>query len=128
MSVQPRCDVPPCLDVVVERGVPDRSPPQTPAVAPGARHGLDLAGRGVRPDRATQLQQRRAFGARVRALRAEAGMSQDRLAREAHLERAYISHVENGRRNTSLHTMWQLANALGVNPRRFFEADPAEHA
>jgi len=51
-------------------------------------------------------------------------MSQEQLARAAKLERAYVSHVENGRRNTSLHTMWRLANALGVAPGRFFDDAP----
>lgn len=36
------------------------------------------------------------------------------------MERAYVGHLENGRRNISLHTMWQLADALRVTPADFF--------
>lgn len=64
--------------------------------------------------------ERLAFGANVRLIRKEAGWSQEYLAGVAGLARAYVGHVENGRRNVSLHTMWQLANALGVTPAAFF--------
>jgi len=54
------------------------------------------------------------FGARVRALRTEQGMSQERLAELAQLHRAYISGVEIGRRNISIWTVHRIAHALGV--------------
>ncbi|MFS0699579.1 helix-turn-helix domain-containing protein [Cellulomonas sp. 179-A 4D5 NHS] len=68
----------------------------------------------------SQLAQRRAFGANLRALRKEVGVSQERLAQLANMDRAYVGHVENGRRNISLHAMWQLAAALRVSPALFF--------
>lgn len=54
------------------------------------------------------------FGQRLRALRLERDMSQERLAELAGLHRAYISGVEIGRRNISVWTVHRLANALGV--------------
>lgn len=73
--------------------------------------------------------QRLAFGANLRLIRKEAGWSQEYLAGVAGLARAYVGHVENGRRNVSLHTMWQLANALGVTPAAFFrQAESAAQA
>jgi transcriptional regulator with XRE-family HTH domain len=59
-----------------------------------------------------QLLQR--FGQRLKTLRLERGVSQERLAELAGLHRAYISGVEVGRRNISLWTLHRLANALGI--------------
>lgn len=67
-----------------------------------------------------KLAQQRTFGANVRALRKDLGLSQERLAQVAGLDRAYVGHVENGRRNLSLNAMWQLAHALKVTPAAFF--------
>ncbi|NTW38523.1 MAG: helix-turn-helix transcriptional regulator [Cellulomonadaceae bacterium] len=72
------------------------------------------------PDPELQLKRRLAFGAALRQLRTSAGLSQENLGRAAGLERAYVGHLENGRRNLSLHTMWQLADALHVTPDVFF--------
>lgn len=66
-------------------------------------------------------ERRLAFGANLRAIRTQAGLSQGRLGQAGHLERAYVGHIENGRRNVSLQTMWHLADALGVSPDRFFD-------
>ncbi|MGW6128991.1 helix-turn-helix domain-containing protein [Cellulomonas sp. NPDC055163] len=38
------------------------------------------------------------------------------------LDRAYVGHVENGRRSFSLGSMWQLARALGTSPGAFLTA------
>jgi transcriptional regulator with XRE-family HTH domain len=74
---------------------------------------------------AQQLARRLAFGVTLRQLRHEAGLSQENLGRAAGLERAYVGHLENGRRNLSLHTMWQLADALNVTPEVFFRDSAA---
>lgn len=66
----------------------------------------------------------RSFGLGVRAARKEVGISQEKLAALAGLDRAYVGHVENGRRNISLNAMWQLAYALNVTPAYFFERAP----
>ncbi|MDM8085148.1 helix-turn-helix transcriptional regulator [Cellulomonas cellasea] len=64
--------------------------------------------------------QRQSFGASLRLIRANAGLTQEELAHAAGLDRTYIGSVENGRRNISLKAMWQLADALAVSPRAFF--------
>jgi transcriptional regulator with XRE-family HTH domain len=56
------------------------------------------------------------FGRRLRSLRDEAGLTQEQLAMAAGLERAYVSSAETGRRNATLATLFQLADALGVDP------------
>ncbi|WP_282947156.1 helix-turn-helix domain-containing protein [Cellulomonas endometrii] len=79
------------------------------------------------PDPDRQLEQRRAFGAALKSLRKATGMSQEQLGHVAGLQRAYVGHLENGRRNTSLHTMWLLADALQVTPMEFFrDATPKQ--
>lgn len=60
---------------------------------------------------------RRAFGARVRALRHSVGVSQEQLALQASLDRSYIGQVERGERNLTLENIYRLADALRVPPR-----------
>jgi transcriptional regulator with XRE-family HTH domain len=62
----------------------------------------------------TQLDQRVAFGRRVREFRDQAGLSQERLALKAGLNRTYMGSVERGERNVSLDNIYRLAEALGV--------------
>ena len=53
-------------------------------------------------------------GLAVRALRDEAGLSQEELADRAELDRTYISGIERGRRNPSVRSLQRVSNALGV--------------
>ena len=55
------------------------------------------------------------FGRRLRSLRLERGLSQERLGELASLDRTYISQAEAGRRNVTLVTINKLASALGVD-------------
>jgi len=66
---------------------------------------------------ATQL---RAFGATLRLIRTNAGMTQEQLAHAAGVGRTYVGEAETGVRNPTLTTIWQLAAALHVSPRSFF--------
>lgn len=61
-----------------------------------------------------QFAQRKAFGARVRELRKEIGLSQEGLAHEAGLDRSYMGQVERGKRNITLDNIYRIAEALGV--------------
>ena len=60
------------------------------------------------------------FGRRVRELRVEKKISQEALAFDADIERAYVSHLENGRRNISIKNMEKVINALGVSFSEFY--------
>lgn len=55
-----------------------------------------------------------AYGNALRQLRADAGLSQERLALEAGLDRTYVSGIERGERNPSLTNLLRLAETLGV--------------
>lgn len=56
---------------------------------------------------------RDAFGDRLRGIRGNVGISQEKLAEIAGLHRTYVSSVERGERNVSLETIERLAVALG---------------
>lgn len=60
------------------------------------------------------------FGRRVRELRLEKKLSQETLAIDADVERAYVSHLESGRRNISIKNMEKIIEALGVSFSEFF--------
>ena len=54
------------------------------------------------------------FGTRLRSIRQERGISQEKLAERADLHRTYVSSIERGERNVSLVNIERLAAALGV--------------
>jgi len=54
------------------------------------------------------------FGARLREVRHDIGVSQEKLAELAGLHRTYVSSIERGERNVSLMNIERLARALDV--------------
>jgi len=52
------------------------------------------------------------FGAILRESRINAGLTQEKLALEADLDRSYISELENGRKHPSLETILKVAPVL----------------
>lgn len=63
------------------------------------------------PDRAS-----RAFGQRVRELRAREGLSQDGLAHTSGIHLTSIGRIERGGHEPRLTTILKLAAGLGVDP------------
>lgn len=63
----------------------------------------------------------RLFAQRVRALREEQGLSQEKLAERAELHRTYIGMVERLERNPSLVCIHKIANGLGVHVTELFK-------
>jgi transcriptional regulator with XRE-family HTH domain len=61
------------------------------------------------------------FGQRIRNLRVSQGVSQEDFAELAGLHRTYISSVETGDRNVSLHTAYRISQALGVDLKDLFD-------
>jgi transcriptional regulator with XRE-family HTH domain len=58
----------------------------------------------------SELPQR--FGSAVRQLRLDRGISQERLAALAGIDRAYMGYLERGQRNPTLVTIHRVAKAL----------------
>lgn len=54
------------------------------------------------------------FGRVLRARRRVVGLSQTTLATKTRLHRTYISLLERGERNPSLHIVWRLARGLDL--------------
>lgn len=61
-----------------------------------------------------------AFGNRVKQLRLEKNLSQEKLAQICELDRTYISGIERGIRNVSLLNIIKVAKALGIAPSELF--------
>lgn len=62
------------------------------------------------------------FGQRVREVRLEKGWTQERLALEAGVKRAYLSEVESGKRAVSLPFVEKIAIALECEPADLVKA------
>ena len=60
-------------------------------------------------------------GARVRELRNQKGLSQEKLALAADIDRTYIASVESGKRNISIVNLEKLIIALDTSFAEFFE-------
>lgn len=56
----------------------------------------------------------RKLGARIRALRVEAELTQEQLAWDCDLDKGYLSQVESGKRAPSLPVLALLARRLGL--------------
>ncbi|MGX8010117.1 helix-turn-helix domain-containing protein [Mesorhizobium sp. ORM8.1] len=57
---------------------------------------------------------RKIIGWNLRKLRVERGLSQERLALVAEIDRSYVGRVERGSENVTTDTLEALAKALGV--------------
>ena len=61
------------------------------------------------------------FGERVRDLRKERQLSQEKLAELADLHRTYIGDIERGERNVSLENIEKIAKALKIKLEDLFK-------
>lgn len=55
------------------------------------------------------------IGKNVKRIREKKGITQEKLAFEANLNRAYIGYIERGERNPSTDTLAKLSKALRVS-------------
>lgn len=60
-------------------------------------------------------------GNRIRELRNTIGLSQEKLALTANLDRTYIASVENGKRNISIVNLEKIVKALDCTLSEFFQ-------
>ncbi len=66
------------------------------------------------------------FGRILRQLRKDAGLSQERLALEAGLQRNYISMMELARYQPTISTVFKLSLALKIKPSELISKLEAE--
>ncbi|MBS0044745.1 helix-turn-helix domain-containing protein [Shewanella sp. SW36] len=57
------------------------------------------------------------FGAKLRAERKRLGISQDKMALLAEIDRSYVGRIERGEVNITLEKAYQLAEVLGCDIR-----------
>jgi transcriptional regulator with XRE-family HTH domain len=68
-----------------------------------------------------QLQEK--IGARIKQIRTDKKITQESVAYSANVDRTYMNHVENGRRNVTLDTLERIVcEGLETSIRDFFNA------
>jgi len=55
------------------------------------------------------------LGRRIRAAREDAGLTQAELAASISLSRTSVTNIERGRQQILLHTLYDIASALGID-------------
>ncbi|MXN91700.1 helix-turn-helix domain-containing protein [Flavobacterium sp. Sd200] len=60
------------------------------------------------------------FGNKVKVLRLEKGISQEKLAELADLDRTYIPGIEAGKRNVSIVVVEKIAAAFNISISKLF--------
>lgn len=63
-----------------------------------------------------------AFGQIIKTLRKKTNFSQEKLSEISSLDRSFISLLENGKKQPSLVTIFQLAKALNTTPSKILTA------
>lgn len=61
------------------------------------------------------------LGSKIRQIRTNFGLSQEKLSFECNLDRTYIGSVERGERNISVINLEKIATALNTNPSELLE-------
>ncbi|MDR2679959.1 MAG: helix-turn-helix domain-containing protein [Tannerella sp.] len=61
------------------------------------------------------------FGLIIRQLRLEKGLSQEKLALDAEIDRTYIGDIEKGNRNVSISMIEKLANYFQIPISQLFK-------
>lgn len=60
-------------------------------------------------------------GSRIKELRRALGLSQEKLALKAEVDRTYLAGVEQGKRNPSIKSLEKILKALEVSFGEFFK-------
>ena len=56
-----------------------------------------------------------AFGKRVREIRKAKGISQEKLAEMAGIDRSYMGNIERGEKNITLKKIYEICDALQID-------------
>ncbi len=62
------------------------------------------------------------IGVRLKELRKQTGLSQEKFAFECELDRTYIASIEQGKRNVSIANIEKISNALNISVADFFNS------
>jgi len=72
------------------------------------------------------MDMRRLVGRNVRRIRTAQGLTQEQLAERSGFSQFYISSLETGRRNPTIVSLFELAQALGVSHMDLVAPDGAD--
>jgi transcriptional regulator with XRE-family HTH domain len=72
------------------------------------------------------LSLRLVFARNVRLMRVNAGLSQEKMAAEAQLDRTFVGSLERGERNISIDNVEHIAKVLAVPAYELMQADFAQ--
>lgn len=61
------------------------------------------------------------FGQRIKRLRNELGISQEKFALLIDMDRTYYASIESGKRNVSINNIEKIAKGLGVTLEELFK-------
>ena len=61
------------------------------------------------------------FGKRIRELRIQHNISQEKFALRIDMDRTYLASVESGKRNISLENISKIADGFGITLEKLFE-------
>ena len=64
------------------------------------------------------------IGQRIKQLRLETGLSQEKFALSSGMDRTYFASVENGKRNISIVNLEKIINGLNTSFSNFFDGIP----
>lgn len=63
-------------------------------------------------------------GKRIKYLRKQMGLSQEKLALKAEIDRTYLASIESGKRNVTIVSIEKIVKALEVSMKDFWNFDP----
>lgn len=63
-------------------------------------------------------------GDRIRFLRKQAGLSQEKLALKAGIDRTYLAGIEAGKRNATIVSLEKIISALEISMKSFWDFGP----
>ena len=69
------------------------------------------------------MDMRKLVGRNVKRIRQEKGLTQEQLAELSGFSQQYISGLEQGRRNPTIVSLYELATALGVSHMELVDPD-----
>lgn len=72
------------------------------------------------------MDMRRLVGENVKRLRAAKGLTQEAFAERSGFSQQYVSDLERGRRNPTVVSLFELAQALGVTPAELLTPEMAQ--
>lgn len=61
------------------------------------------------------------IGSRIQELRKSQGLSQEKFALKAEMDRTYLAGIEQGKRNLTIKSLEKILNSLDISFSEFFQ-------